>query len=397
MNNKSISWNDFWGLRAKIITSIKFLLVIVALDLLISITLSFFLSDAFYFNKYLYDKKNSGGENYQELVDKYYDKNHFVEPNLVAGWTRGPAGSSKGKDSLDIQISTESIEAIDNYENSGGNNLIFLFGSSVLDGYGQDFSDKPAAILSGYGYDTLNFTAANYSIDQSFALSKKILAKYTPKVIVVSLHAETSALTNMFHPFRFHDTSFPFLKPVYELKGGDLFTMLPPVDEQYSKDLPRMLEMLSEYDSHYYKFQRYKRLGLLPISEFFWRLSVKVDNNFYDMEAYIKTVELQKYFMKEFVSLAKKNGAQVIFIKYANRLDLEKSLFKQLLHRHFSSDRNVINNKLLAGSSMEVIFSTQVLKDAGMPVSEFFIDDGSHFTADANRILTQKIHDQIVK
>ncbi|MEE9331534.1 MAG: hypothetical protein V3U89_04810 [Methylophilaceae bacterium] len=396
MNNVNISWKSFFDLLPNAISVGKFLLVIVALDLLISIGLSFFISDSFYIKRYLNFDLYENASSYDSRIEKYFDNAFYLKPNLKTGWVNTPNFIKKelywNTNSLGARVSPEQ-QKIDSLPDESDDNLIFLLGSSVINGYKQEYKDTPSNHLTSYGYSVFDFGTVMYSIDQTFELYKNTLAQYKPKVIVVGIHNEPEVISNMFIPLRIHDTSVPFLKPAYYLSGNKIVERNAPVEHQRRKALLLMFSELKEHDAHYYKFQIYKRLSLLPFSDLVRKGIMAVEKEFFKADEYIKAFELQKAFMEKMTALAKKNGAEVIFIKFEALEDIKKPFYQQLY-----KDRNTIHTELLKETSMNILITSEIFKETGQPISDFYGKyDTVHLSANACEVLAKKIDQEIKK
>lgn len=400
MNN--VNWKSFWGLYPKAVIVIKVLLLVVILDLAVSILLSFVLSDAFYLNRYMTDKRYVEGVGYEEEIDAFYTGPHYIKPDSEAGWSNGLNISKNGwhTDSLGSKISPKQAELNSRSElMDDHDDLIFLLGSSVINGIGLDFENRPVGVLRKYGYKVFDFSTIRYSIDQSFALYDSFLYQYKPKVLIVGVHTDPEVISNMFLPLREHHLiNEPLLKPGYYLLNNTLVKVAPPFDHHRRKALSQLLPFLKKHDTDFYKFQYYKRLGLLPFSDLLRRIILRVEKDLYSVEAYTRAVELQKALMKKLTREAKKNGTKVIFIKLDYLNDLERPFYKRMLYQFFYQDKSTLHTQILKDSSMNILDATNIFKETGRPFSELYLKgDTEHFTSEGWVILADRINQEIIR
>jgi len=395
MNNTNVSWKSFKRLFPNIISVVKILCVIIVTDMVISISLSYVISDTFYFKRYM------KGANYEQMIAKYYNKTLSVQPHPEAGWGKNPNFKNgdegwRTRNSLSSRISPIQDNEDVKSQKINNDNLVILLGSSAISGYILPFEQSPAGQLINKGYQALDSGIVMYTIDQSYELYKYELSKYKPKVLVVGIHNEAEYISSMFSPFRDEvgiDT--PFLKPSYHLAKNAIVKNQPPIDSQRLNDIPKMLSTLEKYDGYFYKFQLFKRLSLLPFSDYIRKLILKYDNNFYNDADFTKAVNLQLEFMKQLNDLAKKNGTTVIFVKFERSYEVSIPASKKILTLFFK-DKNQRHNQLLREKSLNILYISDIFKKTGRPLSElYFENDTVHLSADACLLLADQIDQEI--
>lgn len=385
--------STFWP---QIKTVVKVSLLLVLLDIAISFGASCFLSDSYYLEKYLSDKKINKGQDVDKTLADYFSDAYFIRPDAVAGWINTPNVNQPEwrTNAIGAQISPDSPNTGDTIQNS--EQLVFLLGSSVINGYGQPFEQRPVGLLEAHGYDVVDFSTAMYSIDQSWAFYENVLSAYKPKAIIVGVHNDAEVIPNMFLPFRSPDATAPFIKPAYTMSDTGVVKKLPPVDALREKDFASLLAALKEGDAQYPLFEAYQRLSLLPFSNFVWHLVYKFKTNFYSVDDYTATMDLQKEFMQKFVEKARQQGSKVIFVKFESRYDLEPSYSKRFISRYLHEDKTALHNAYLKSTEMPILYSTEIFQATGRPMSDFFIaHDWLHFSAEGNALLAEAIHQAI--
>jgi len=394
MNNTSISWRSFRGIWPNVVSVLKVVLIVFTIDIVLSILLSFFVSDAFYFERYM------KGSNYDEMVEHYHNKTLYVQPHAEAGWINTPDfqegdGLQWATDFIGSRTSPIQRASIDYAEKLNKHNLVFLLGSSVIDGYSLPFERSPAGYLADSQYAAFGFGTSMYSIDQSYAFYANTLSQYHPKVLVVGIHSEAEYISNMFVPLRDDGKFTPFLKPAYHLSDNKVTEFQPPFDFQRRNEISNMLSTLENHDTYFYKFQLYKQLSLLPFSDMLRQIVMKFDRNFYDEDAYVDAVNLQIYFMRKLASLAKENGTDVIFVKFETLNDQKKPVHKKLLSTLYE-DKNTLHTQLLRDKVDNILYISDILNESGRPLSEFYLEnDPVHLTPAACRLLAHKINQEI--
>ncbi len=398
-----LNWKSLHALLPNCILVSKALLAIIVVDIAISVSASFIIDDDWYFERFLsfskYEKNKKS--RYHQIVNKFFSGEFPLAYDKESGWVN-QAGYKDGQwvtCSLGSRVPVE-MRGKDIISQANQNDdLIFLLGSSVVGGHGtgHGYEDTPGYYLNGRGYKTLDFGTAVYSIDQSFTYYKNNLAEYKPKVLVVGIHHSVEAISNMFIPLVNHDLSIPLMKPAYDLSGDQLIKHLPPVEAQHAGDNIGKVSALEKGDSQYYKYMLYKRLSLLPISDFLRNVILRVDANFYyDVDEYQDAVALQQHFMKEFVALADERGAEVIFVKFETLYDMEVSPLKQLFNRYAYKNKNKRHTELLKQTPFNILYTSDIFADTGKPASHFFIEgDGLHLTSHANDLLAKKLVEEV--
>jgi len=397
MNSVNANWAGFLSFRPKAISILKVVLLIAILDIVVSVGASFVLSDVYYFERFLADTSVVPEGYYDETVDDYYQhNNYYVKPDQAVGWVNTP---NFKRDYEDWDWYTDAVGAVvpsaldSRVEGVNGTNPIFLLGSSVMAGYGVNYESRQTAFLQNKGHNVTDFSSIMYSIDQSYTFYETVLAGYGPSVIVVGIHSEAEALSNMFIPFSPEGTLWnPYLKPAYHLADdGTVSKAQAPLVHQGNKDNAQVLAELKASDSQYYVFQYHKTFSLLPVSNFIGRTLLKFKRKiFYDEQRYAKAVELQKVFMQKFLQLAETNDTEVIFVKFERRDDIEQPFYANLY-----KDKNTVHSELLKRTSMNVIYVADVFEESGLPVSSLYLDDNLHLSAQGNELLALAVDKKI--
>lgn len=405
MNNANISWKDIKALYPQLRVVLKSLLILIVLDFMISIMVGYFMSDTFHFNRYV--RGSDVGENfYDEMTGYYFGDDLLIQPNVETGWANPPnyidAYEEGPEWDYDWNWNIDSFGAIRAIQNGSGvemldgRNAIFVLGSSVMAGWALKQEDRLAGALISQGYEAINFASIEYVIDQSYALYETKLSQYKPAVVVVGLHNDPQAISGMFAPFRRgSDAGAPYLKPAYHFGEDDsIVKIYPPVDEQKRKDVPEMVLALKKYDAHYNEFAYFK-FGFLPFSDLLQTAALWVDREILGVEEYGKAFELQKYFMQQFVEKAKKEGTEVIFVKLETSDEIEEAIEKPW-YRFWYKDINARHTELLKNTSMNVLYISDIFKEAGLQISEFYReDDNLHLSAKGCQLLAQKISEVV--
>jgi len=401
----SISWRSLRALSPKCKLVGKALLVIAMLDIVISASASMVLGDDYYFKKFLsfsqYEQNKTS--RYHEIVDKYFNDSFPLKAKTESGWVN----QTGHKDDEWVTCSLGSrvpptMQGLDRATSQvrKDSHLVFLLGSSVIGGHGSGhgYEDTPGYYLNNLGYKTFDFGTAVYSIDQSYTFYKSNLSEYQPKVLVVGIHNTVEAITNMFNPLMDHDLSIPLLKPAYSLSAGSRIKKhMPPVEAQRTRDYINMISALKHADSQYYKYELYKYLSLLPISDFLRHVILKVDTNFYyDANEYMDAIDLQQHFMNEFVELANQQDIEVIFVKFETLYEIEVPMLQRLFDRYMFKSKNTRHTESLKKTPFNILYTSEIFAETGKLADSFYIEgDGLHFTSHANKLLAEKIAGEI--
>lgn len=390
MNDLKMSWSGLkqcWPIFRILFIS---LFVAIAIDLAVSVTGSFVLSDVFYLEKYFTDHRMSLGVDVKQRLSKYFANTYLIKPDNAVGWVNTPnqcepnwCTDSKGAQSNPKWTAPTPIK--------NSELLVFLLGSSTLNGYGQPFEAKPVGLLRSEGYDAIDFSSVMYTIDQSWSFYQQYLRQYKPKAIVVGVHNNPESISNMFVAFRKPDSHDPYMKPAYYLQGKKLIKYAAPVEDLKDGRYQAMLAELQQHDAKYRQFQLYKRLGLGPFSNLLLHFISRVQPYAFDQERYQKNVLLQLHFMRQFVKLGQQRDIKIIFIKFETKKELRRPAYKRFLQK-----KNAYHNELLRKSGLPIIFISNLFSTAGYPLSDLYMDgDIDHFSTLGNELLAQAINQSI--
>jgi len=387
MNDINLNWADLKKFRSNLMAIMKLLVLIVCIDLVLSILLSFVLGNTHYFDAFLEDVE------YEQIINDYYGNDFFVEPHEEVGWVNKPNFVEPGLEwKTSHQGSRIAIDKGFDSEDLSTLGAVFLLGSSAMNGYSLPHDKTPVGYLQHHhGRQAFDFGTIMYSVDQSFFLYKNQLAQYKPDVIVVGLHNKPKAISNLFAPFRGGNVSSPFIKPAYYLTGNTLKKVQPPVAHHKNQRYDLLLQHLAEHDAYYYKFLLFKRLSLLPFSDLLRRTILFLQEEFLGVSDYKKSVGLQAYFMEALTTLAEQNGTQVIFLKFESLSDVKKPLYKR-----WYRDKNTLHNEMLKGTSMNVLVLSDILAETGSPTESFYLPgDDVHLNETANKLIAEKVNELI--
>jgi hypothetical protein len=188
------------------------------------------------------------------------------------------------------------------------------------------------------------------------------------------------------------EVNLPFLRPAFAEKDGRLEALVFGDGQQPTReDWPALLGYLEEHDTSYYMFETYKRWGLLPISSFGRDTYVRLRRALFVGDHYDAAIGLQLLIMQEFVRDAAQHDAEVIFVKFSPLGGMRRSLY--LVDRY----KDDVYREALESSGMNVLFLDSILAETGQPAAGFFRPDGAHLTAEANRIVSDKVRAEVVR
>ena len=383
----------FWP-QAK--TVAKGIVLIVLLDMALSLLASFVFDDAFYFKKYIQFRLYDDTESYRQITQQYFDGSYKLEVDSNAGWVNQSNYQKKDMLWSTDYMGARALPAEEKQSQPSpaleDENLVLLVGSSVLSGYRLPYEQAPVARLEEKGYNAFSFGTIMYSVDQTYAFYKEVLAQYKPKVLVVGIHNDPEVISNMFVPFRLHDMSVPFLKPSYFYEGDQVVKKQPPLHYQRNKLYNKLSAALEKGDAYYHKFALYKYMSMTPVADMLRKKWLFAEQQLVDKEAYVEAFELQKHFMQKIVDLASENDTEVIFVKFSAHEDQERPW-----HMYFYNPyRNNLHNALLKETSFNIIYTSEMFAQAGRPLSDFYQGfDTVHFSADACQLLAEAIHQKV--
>lgn len=382
MNQTSLHWRDLISLKGNLFSVLKFIITISLIDFLISISLPIGLSDDFFLKQYLND-------NYEEVVKKIAKNESLLSLNQASGWVNTPNYTNGNwvSDSMGARISTPSVKPIYNGKS------VLLLGSSTING-GSVLTGKNviAAFMQEKGYKVWNFGTMLYSIDQSIADYHARLNLLNADIVIVGIHNDFMATSNLFVPFRSRGEIYiPLLKPIYIKKKGVLEKIDIDVKQQGNvSKLVSNLDLLKQYDSSFHKFEQYKYFGIMPITsralEFFNRIKSRLHGS----EIYQAELKLQKNLLNDFVNTAKANRSKVIFLKFSEKSGKLGKIIKKI-----NGDYDEMQLDMLYESGFNIISVAKLKNEVGNSINDYYSRDNIHFLREGNEIMAKAIVEKI--
>jgi hypothetical protein len=188
---------------------------------------------------------------------------YMVNDDLL-GWTVAPnnGGGLYWSSSEGIRAPLNDGKPV----NLTGSTPIALLGDSVTFGQEVAYEDTWGYFLEkalGSQFRVLNFGVGGYAVDQAYLRYEKDARKWNPKVVIYGFMAHAVVRTMMVYPFiSLPNLDFPFSKPRFTLRDGDLKTVnvpaLPP-ETIFSKESISDLPFL-DYDAGYKQSEWQRRL-----------------------------------------------------------------------------------------------------------------------------------------
>lgn len=267
---------------------------------------------------------------------------------------------------------------------------LFL-GSSTINGGTRIRNDQTiSAFLEDGDIEALNFGTMMYSLDQCLLAYQHRLYAFNANVIIVGLDADpVSGLKNHYIPLHFPDEeNMPYLKPRFELASNSLrlVTVRPEVALSTFPQCSDLLDFLSKNDSFYFRFETYRRMGLLPLSgglRFLYLRTLSFMTNFrYDSQDERLLTEL----MTEMVNEARKRDAEVIFLMVP-----EMTTFAMSGVHHFLPDNYARRYDELRSAGYNVVDIRQIFRDSGRTAYELFDPDEVHLTPLSNQMVAEAL------
>lgn len=382
MNQTSLHWRDLKSLKGNLFSVLKFIITISLIDFIVSISLPIGLSDEFLLKQYLND-------NYEEVVKKITLKESLLSLNQASGWVNTP-NYTKGNwesDSMGARISPPSEKPFYN-----GKSVLLLGSSTINGGSGLTGKNVIAAFMQEKGYKVWNFGTMLYSIDQSIADYHARLSHLNADIIIVGIHNNYLATSNLFIPLRSRgEYNIPLLKPIYISKEGVLEKIDIDIEQQGNvSKLASNLDHLKQYDSSFHKFEQYKYFGIMPITSRILELFNRIKSRLQGSEIYQAELKLQKKLLNDFVNIAKANRSKVIFLKFSEKSGKLGKIIKKI-----NGDYDEMQLDMLNESGFNIISVTQLKNEVGDSINGYYSRDNIHFLREGNKIMAEAIVEKI--
>ncbi len=358
--------------------------ILVVADLAVSLLLSVVLPETFFLDLYL-------DETYDQVVIDFRNAAAFVEPDDLVGWRMRP-NAIDGNWSTDARGARELPVRI---QHEGDQTDVLLLGSSVVNGGLRAAPDETlGAYLETDQIATANFGTMLYSLDQSVRAYTGRLSEMASDVVVVGIHAEPEAATNLFVPLRVRTEIYlPFLKSGARVEADTLrWIPVPPYDQGRRVEWPGMLGYLRENDSSFPSFESYRRLGVMPISSYVRELYLTLRPNLPGNDWVERGIDVDRRLMDGVVSEAAARGARVIFVKFPLLSDLIVPW-----HRALLTDINEAQDEMLRASPHEVVMVGELFRASGESLYSLYRDDGVHLTPAGYHLVADALRERILR
>ena len=359
------------------------LLGIAALDVGLSLGLSVVVPEPVFLRWYLDDSE-------PRVIERFLAGEAELLPDAAAGWRNRP-NVSDGNWVID-EHGSRSHRAVAR-EQERETRILFL-GSSVINGGTRVTNDESiSAYLEDPGVETLNFGTMLYSVDQALLAYRSRLADYGPQILVVGVHSDVEALSNVYVPFRNRAERFmPFVKPVLAADAKEL-RVVGAVPQELLADAAgkqQLLDLTREEDSSWFYFETYKRLGVLPVaSALRWGL-IKLHQLSLLLDPDPEDTRRQLAIMTALVEEAEARGARVLFLKFPRLEEFGGGVTARIV-----AQASARHDAALQASGLDVLSLRDIIADTGRSAADFYGVDGVHTTAEGNRLIAEAIRERL--
>jgi hypothetical protein len=208
----------------------------------------------------------------------------------------------------------------------------------------------------------------------------------------VGLNDNAEAVTNMFVPFLHPEERYmPFLKPRFRINDTGLKRITYPVGKQADEtEWATLLEFLRKNDRSFWRFESYRLFGITPIASLLRKAYLWIHECFLAASDHRKGLAIQARIISEFQRVAAMEGTHVIFLTFVDTKRDNRPLYKRLL---YNPDEMYLS--MLRGTKADIMFVADVLERTNRPLHDFYIDDGIHFTPEANEVIGNAIRNRI--
>jgi hypothetical protein len=169
-----------------------------------------------------------------ELLDHQGRRLSYLVYDDLMGWTVGPNRRSANglyySSSEGIRAPHEGIS----FAKATGKTRIALVGDSFTFGEDVMYEQSWGYLLEkalGPEFEVLNFGVGGYGVDQAYLRYEKDVRQWKPKLVIFGLIADdVERSMRLYHALSSGWLDFPFSKPRFVLRGGDLQTLnVPPL------------------------------------------------------------------------------------------------------------------------------------------------------------------------
>jgi hypothetical protein len=192
-----------------------------------------------------------------ELLDQQGRRLSYLVYDDLMGWTVGPNRRSANglyySSSEGIRAPHEGVS----FAKAAGKMRIALVGDSFTFGEDVTYEESWGYLLGkalGPEFEVLNFGVGGYGVDQAYLRYEKDVRGWMPNVVILGLISDDVERTmRLYHALSSGWLEFPFSKPRFVLRGGDLETLnVPPLTphDLFSRKSISELPFL-EYDRGY--------------------------------------------------------------------------------------------------------------------------------------------------
>jgi hypothetical protein len=320
---------------------------------------------------------------HRQLIEQRPGDLSYVVNDDLLGWTIAP-----NKQSADGMYwsSSEGIRAPHadvTFANLAGKTRIAILGDSFTFGKEVLYEDTWGFLLEqglGSSFQVLNFGVGGYGVDQAYLRYDKDVRMWKPKIMIYGFMWHAVRRSMMVYPFLSVNFHFPFSKPRYILRDGELEKINVPAlapENIFSNrsifDLPFL-----EYDPGYKQSEWHKEIYH---SSYLARLFVSIFPSWSAITPDVSDealLSVNTAILKAFVRLAMKSGAIPIVVYFPEE--------KELTNANWSFF-TALGKRVLHEADIAYTDITPCILE--LNPTDRFVPSGGHYSAQGNAAVAQ--------
>src|SRR5262249_43884910 len=335
---------------------------------------------------------NVVARNRETLRRAFTDGSYLIYDNLL-GWTVGPNRRSANG------LYFNSMEAIRSprpniaFANIPATFRIALVGDSFTFGLEVKYEESWGHLLEhslGPEFQVLNFGVDGYGVDQAYLRYYRDVRPWHPNLVIFGLINQDFYRTMAVYTFvSFPEWEFPFAKPRFVVRGGQLATLnvpLPLPDVIFSKDSIEDLPFI-EYDMGYnrtdwqWHYYHLSHLARFVVSR--WPRWEAPTGEVSDAAM----LSINSEILRSFVKLATAEGSTPVIVYFPSRRDFLPN---------FSPSEGATNfaQSVFRAAGIEYIDLTQCIMEINGP--NRFIVGHPHYSPQTNAVVAKCLHEAIL-
>jgi hypothetical protein len=353
--------------------------------LVVGAVMPLFIPDELYLSLYL-------GKEARESTRRFLNGKHpFLVYDPILGWRN--RSNVRHKKWIIDEHGARTTHAVGT--SSSRKRYVMFLGDSLINGSTNVSNEETiSAYIEDDSTESINFGTMLYTLDQIYLDYKERLGKYKVDVVVVGLPGESIAgLLNQYIPFRVRvESKMPFFKPRFKMRSGALSIEPVPSLNAYATllDNPELLKKLARTDAYYSEFDRYKWLGLMPVSNVLYSLYRKIKDFVRLPKGSDEGRPLLKKLIDQMILEARERNAVIVFMTLPDLRTVAPGVWQRYLPDLYGE-----RVKDLKEEGYNILDVRPALRKSGLPPEKLFDADGVHYSSAGNRIIAAALKNTI--